>query len=780
MAVGGSHITDAWVTLSILRRFHHCRLPLEIWYLNDTDLPLKLRQLFAEFNARFFDASKVAQSTAWRPTTGWELKPFAVTHSRFAEVLFLDADNVPLTDPAFLINDPRYRARGAAFWPDIRAVNPFNPIWTIAGVKTPVGFEFETGLFLIDKRRHWAPLNLTLHLNEHSRFYYRYFLGDKETFHLAWRVLRAEYIQNPTPPVRAFGRDTDHAGPPNRRIGLWQHDFDGKPLTLHFTDTPLVARGRNPSCDGFTLYHAVDAALAELRQAWDGYLHPSPIPGDSGVVPEERSNVRSFIYTRIGLDQRRLDLLPNGRIGEGASSHECLWREETDDHGRFLVLSSRTADTCRLRIQQDGSWRGEWLRYEQPPAELVPIGSRPLLSGQDNRPRLLFITPVVPNEIGNGLAMRASHVLRLLTETHRVFLLIIPLYPGGAAKSTPSWLAESCEQVRFALPPVALSQMQRDPTLGRQIEEAWIDEVVRAYSDETFDTIHCFRLSVVRFALRYLEYSRNAAAYWHLDLDDVESRTSRRLADLYARHGRNDETQQSRRHAAEVELAEHQIMSEWDRVYVCSTEDRRYLEQVFPAHRAEIEVLPNRVSVPAQIAAVPQSVPFTLLYVGTLSYFPNADGVMWFCREVLPIVREKTRVPFRLLLVGYGAGDDVKELEHIPEVEFVGEVPSVDEWYARANAVIVPIRAGGGTRIKLLEALAHERPVVATRMAAEGLDLVDEQELLIADRPEQFAHQCVRLIGDDRLARRLAEKGRAAVVRDYSLSPGSALTGAER
>ncbi|HVB65092.1 MAG TPA: hypothetical protein VNE17_10200, partial [Nitrolancea sp.] len=144
LAIGGRYIVSGWVLLSILRQVHRCRLPIEIWYLGDNDLPPHVRTLFERFDVEFVDACRDQRIAGPRPSTGWELKAFAIVLSRFAEIVYLDADNIPLTDPAALFDEPRYRTTGALFWPDIRVTNRFNPIWSIVGTPAPDGPEFES------------------------------------------------------------------------------------------------------------------------------------------------------------------------------------------------------------------------------------------------------------------------------------------------------------------------------------------------------------------------------------------------------------------------------------------------------------------------------------------------------------------------------------------------------------------------------------------------------------------------------------------------------------
>ena len=771
MAVGGRFIPSAWVTLCLLRFVHQGDLPIELWYLDDNDFAPELRRLFERFDVSFVDARSIT-TASWLPRTGWELKPFALLHCRFAEVLLLDADNIPLIDPVMLFDEPRYASYGALVWPDIRPVNPFNPIWSIVGIKPPDGFEQETGQVVLDKRRHWAAIQLAEHISQHAHFYYHYVLGDKEAMHIALRMLKARFASPTAPAMRAEGHLPGEPADKRIPVGLWQHDFSGRRIFLHRTDVPLVAWGRNPEIAEFELTNAVERALSSLRETWDGQL---PRPEGWGTLGRRTDSMPPgrFIYARRGMEQRIIDLLPNGRIGENPDKTEVFWELVKYGEDQTLTVSAREHLTCSLRLDGQGVWRGAWAAHEQTPVAMVAVENdpRPPQRVADARPSLLFISPVEPKDAGNGLAMRAANLLRSLVETHRVSLLIVPLYGTGASRTLPHWVSERCERVRWARRPSTGSAAALTADSEGLLQEAWIDEAKRCYWGEHFDVIHVFRLSSINFASPYLDIASNTTAQWHLDIDDVESQSGQRLATLFANRQRAEQANRAAHNAQVADKLEQHILQTWDRVYVCSDRDKRYLEQRAPQRRAEVVAVPNRVSLPINPASPPRRPPFTILYVGTLGYFPNADGAMWFCEQVIPAMRELSSARFRLLIVGTGAPPAVRSLALLPDVEVIGEVPVIDEWYERADIVVVPIRAGGGTRIKLLEAFAFRRPVVATHLAAEGLDVMDGEHLLLANRPIPFARACLSLMSDPALSERLARNGRALVEARYGLEP---------
>jgi glycosyltransferase involved in cell wall biosynthesis len=185
--------------------------------------------------------------------------------------------------------------------------------------------------------------------------------------------------------------------------------------------------------------------------------------------------------------------------------------------------------------------------------------------------------------------------------------------------------------------------------------------------------------------------------------------------------------------------------------------------------KLQVELLPNVVSIPATSRERKESGPFTFLFVGGLGYYPNEDGVRFLIREVLPILELRLRGDFRVLVAGGSASDDLKTLiAATPRVEAAGFVPDLGELYSTADAVLIPLRAGGGTRIKALEAFAYQVPVVSTRIGAEGLPVSDGVEVLIGDGAEGFADACVRMVEKPGLRTALARAAYELVTARFS------------
>lgn len=201
---------------------------------------------------------------------------------------------------------------------------------------------------------------------------------------------------------------------------------------------------------------------------------------------------------------------------------------------------------------------------------------------------------------------------------------------------------------------------------------------------------------------------------------------------------------------------ERRIADRASAVVVCSDLDRERLG------RPNVKVVENGYELPEptgpELRSGLRSAP-VLLTVGLLTYEPNRDAAAFFAREVLPRVRaELPGAQFRV--VGrYSDESHVAAFQGLPGVTVTGEVPDISTELRGADVVVAPIRFGGGTRIKILEAFANRLPVVTTTVGAEGLKAVDGKHLLVADDARSFADACVRVLGDARLRDGLASAG---------------------
>src|SRR5581483_2827723 len=151
-----------------------------------------------------------------------------------------------------------------------------------------------------------------------------------------------------------------------------------------------------------------------------------------------------------------------------------------------------------------------------------------------------------------------------------------------------------------------------------------------------------------------------------------------------------------------------------------------------------------------------------------MRYPPNADAARWLARDIFPEVR-KTYPRARLLLAGGHPSRDLAMPANAgPGVQLTGEVAELEPLYQQADIALAPLRAGGGTRLKILEAMARGRAVIATTLGAEGLDVVHGEHLLIANTPCEIARAVSELFQDAELRRRLRANARLLVEKKYS------------
>lgn len=208
-----------------------------------------------------------------------------------------------------------------------------------------------------------------------------------------------------------------------------------------------------------------------------------------------------------------------------------------------------------------------------------------------------------------------------------------------------------------------------------------------------------------------------------------------------------------------------QLLSVFDGCTVVSEGERERVRRITSGYPA-LAVVPNGVDLVHYTADFGPPETDTLIYSGALTYQANFDAVDYFLREILPLIQLE-RPQVKLIITGKLDGVPVDRLPKTPGVIFTGYLDDIRPAVAQSWASIVPLRVGGGTRLKILEALALGTPVVTTSKGVEGLDLVPGCDLLLADSPADFATAVLRLLADKALREQLSCNGRRAVESKY-------------
>lgn len=363
VCAGGSRVfTNAFVLAWVLRRALGCSLPIEVWHFGAEEMSPSMAALLAELEVDTVDALPRIALEGADVRDGWQLKPFAIRHSRFAEVLLLDADQVPVRDPAEVFEWQQYRETGAVFWPDVVELRENNPIWAALGLPPQRTISLESGQVLVDKRRHWRALSVVGALNAEAERLYRMIYGDKDTFLLGWQLAGASSSLVPHAP---FGDERY----------LVQRDFSGAPLFQHRTNSKWSYAGAQHELEGFQHLDACLAAIDHLRTRWNGRVFHAPDRSAAARAAEAELVETGSLALEVVADETiRLELLPMGEIANGggrANDRQNWWCEQTPE-GLDLVIGDADRVTYRLRRLDRHNWEGRRLRV---PEHLVVLRS---------------------------------------------------------------------------------------------------------------------------------------------------------------------------------------------------------------------------------------------------------------------------------------------------------------------------------------------------------------------------------------------------------------------
>lgn len=385
------------------------------------------------------------------------------------------------------------------------------------------------------------------------------------------------------------------------------------------------------------------------------------------------------------------------------------------------------------------------------------------------RLRLLFVSIWHPSPPDNGSRVRVHELLAALSRRHELSLVTFAPPAGPAEDPVAQGLCNRCTVVprhpfakderrrRWAL----LGATPRDYAAmhAQEMDEA-VDDAWRR--DGPFDAVIASTVQAAPYALRGPGAPRILEEHNFL-AKQLEEQAERETEAL-RRARRRLAAWKDRRY-------ERDVFSRFDLVTMVSEEDRRAVEEAGCAV-TRIEVVPNGARLDSNPVHGPGSgrvdatLPGRLVFQGAPTYAPNLDAVRWFADSVLPLLR--ARMPeAELLVTGRAEGLGLDELATREGLRFSGYVEDLPSLLRRRWACVVPLRSGGGTRLKVLEALALGLPVVSTAKGVEGLGLVAEQDYLPADDPEAFVRQLLRLAEIEGLRDRLVARGRTVVAERF-------------
>ena len=372
---------------------------------------------------------------------------------------------------------------------------------------------------------------------------------------------------------------------------------------------------------------------------------------------------------------------------------------------------------------------------------------------------VLMLTPRLPYPPDRGDKIRSFHELRYLARRHNVFCATL-LEPQDDPQAV-HLLRCYCRDVA-AVPVSRVGRLARALACtgtGRSYTEGYFHspELARVLAEwgrkHWFDAVLAFSGGMARYA-ELLPADRRI-----LDLVDVDSAKWRH----YGQMSRGWRRVLYDREARRLRARELQWLRRFDATVVINSREAALLQG--QASSGRLHVIPNGVALPTGPISATATGP-VLGFVGMMNYLPNVDAVLWFARSIWPAVRRQ--VPeARFIVVGRHPDRQIRSLDGIDGVTVTGAVPDVGVYLRQFRACVAPFRIARGLQNKVLEALAAERPVVASPAGAAGIEPCPVPGLLLADGAEPFVRHLVALLTQPELADRLGKTGRAFVAENY-------------
>jgi sugar transferase (PEP-CTERM/EpsH1 system associated) len=401
--------------------------------------------------------------------------------------------------------------------------------------------------------------------------------------------------------------------------------------------------------------------------------------------------------------------------------------------------------------------------------------------------RILILTPQFPYPPHQGTTMRNYNLIAQLSARHEIHLFSFIKNQGELDRVTP--LREQCRSI-YGVPLPRRTMLQRLittllsplPDMALRLPSAALSRrLAFTLASEAFDVVQIEGIEMAPYGLQVARWRAARQSKRREDLAPLLVFDNHNAEYVLQQRAFETDVSKPRRWPAalysfiqwhKLRHYEAQVCRTVDRVIAVSEADRAALQRLVPG--LPVTVVPNGVDLafyrtPTAAAEAPSLSPQALVFTGKMDFRPNIDAVLWFWQEVLPLVRQE--VPdAHFYVVGQKPHPRLAPMNADPSVTVTGAVPDIRPYVAQATLYVVPLRMGGGTRFKLLEAIALGVPAVSTTLGCEGFpELVNGESIVIADTPSQFAQEVVRLLRDPQARRRLGEAGsRIAPLYDWA------------
>ena len=379
---------------------------------------------------------------------------------------------------------------------------------------------------------------------------------------------------------------------------------------------------------------------------------------------------------------------------------------------------------------------------------------------------ILFISATVPYPATDGGRIRVLNLLKQISKSNHVTFLALETLPTDQEGieylrnlGIETHLLEfGIRNSEFGIRIIARAVFHNRPlTVAKYYVPAMESAIKQLIQSQLFDVIHFEMLHTGQ----YLQAFPDLRVPTLLSLQNIDSSIWRRLARQTGNPLQKFVFWMQYRSFRRYE----RLMAEKFSACACvSEEDKNLLSDLCP--EISIEVIPNGVDVESYQPDHSLTEESTLVYTGSMDWLPNEDAVLYFHEQLFPLIEAQIpRVKF--YIVGQNPTERVKQLAQRNNVIVTGMVDDVKPYIAKASVYVVPLQIGGGTRLKILEALAMEKAVVSTTIGCEGLQLTPDKDILVADEPEKFAQLVIQLAQDEKFRRQLGKSGRKRVEEKY-------------
>jgi len=383
--------------------------------------------------------------------------------------------------------------------------------------------------------------------------------------------------------------------------------------------------------------------------------------------------------------------------------------------------------------------------------------------------RILQIAPRLCWPLDTGAKLRNYHLARVLAQRASVSLLAF-----ADREQSVSELEKFYAQVitvphvrGYTLPKIVHGAVGNTPLpVLNYTSPVMKDALTRLLNDQEFDVIQVESVHLINYlpGIRATTKSALVVCDWH----NLESELLRQYAEREQNPFRRAYARRTARLMSDVE---HRALNEFDAHIVVSEQDARRLSSLNP--KASVYIIGNGVDTAYYVrsgrVSGNQSPRTRILFVGSMDYHANIDGAINFARDIWPQVHAR-KAGLVFTIVGKDPDPQVRELAAIDGVEVTGTVTDVRPFYREAVASIVPLRVGGGSRLKILEAMAAGVPVISTGLGAEGLEVQDAENILIVDNASEFTTAIATVTENASVRQRLISAGRALVAERYDWS----------